>query len=287
MRLRVAGVAHEADHGSGLDLVPVDGERREGGEVGVVELVPLPVAQPEPVAAAVVPADREDGAVGDREQRRSERREDVLAVVPADARARRSERVRERRRPVDREDVAARRERRRHVGGRRPEDRAGPAGLGLGRLRQRLRPASAARRRVVPASARAWPDVVRRAAAGGDGRRRRRLGMTDEDLRTRREPAVIGGEHDAQRGHRGAGVARVRPRRETRPPARASPRSPSRRAGSARSGSRSPAGRARRGSSRCDPTVSAPVAEALARPATLSAVISPFRSEIASTSVTA
>ena len=33
--------------------------------------------------------------------------------------------------------------------------------------------------------------------------------------------------------------------------------------------------------------MSAPVAEALARPATLSAVISPFRSEIARTSVTA
>jgi hypothetical protein len=74
--------------------------------VRIVELVPLPVSQPEAIAAAVVPADREDRAVGDGEKRRPERREDVFAVVPADAGARRTERVRERGRAVDREDVA-------------------------------------------------------------------------------------------------------------------------------------------------------------------------------------
>ena len=128
-RLRVAGVADEADHGAGAHLAPVDGERREGGEVGVVELVALPVAEPEPEPAAVVPADREDGAVGDREERRAERGEDVLAVVPADAGPGRAERVGERRRAVDGEDVAGRRERRRHVGRGRSEDRAGRSEL--------------------------------------------------------------------------------------------------------------------------------------------------------------
>ena len=125
-RLRVAGVADEADDGARLDLVAVDGERRERGEMRVVELVALPVAQPEPVAAEVVPADGEDGAVGDRQQRRAERREDVLAVMPADAGARAAEGVDERGRPVDGEDVAGGRERRRDVGRRQPEDRSGP-----------------------------------------------------------------------------------------------------------------------------------------------------------------
>ena len=88
-------------------LAAVDGERRERGEVRVVELVAVPVAEPEPVAADVVPADREDRAVGDGEDRRAERREDVLAVVPAGGGAAGAEGVGERRRPVDREDVAA------------------------------------------------------------------------------------------------------------------------------------------------------------------------------------
>ena len=45
-----------------LTCAPLPRERREGGEVRVVELVALRVAQPEPVAADVVPADREDRA---------------------------------------------------------------------------------------------------------------------------------------------------------------------------------------------------------------------------------
>ena len=76
----------------------------------VVELVPGAVAEPEAPAADVVPADREDRAVRDREERCAERREDVLAVVPAarDVARGGAERVAERRRAVDREDVAAR-----------------------------------------------------------------------------------------------------------------------------------------------------------------------------------
>jgi hypothetical protein len=45
----------------------VDRERRVCGEMGVVELVAGLVAQPEPVAADVVPADGENRSVGDRE----------------------------------------------------------------------------------------------------------------------------------------------------------------------------------------------------------------------------
>ena len=83
--LGVAGLAHEAEHVAGLDLAAVDRERRVGREMRVVELVAGPVAQPQPPAADVVPADREHRPVGDREQRRPERREDVLTVMPAAA----------------------------------------------------------------------------------------------------------------------------------------------------------------------------------------------------------
>ena len=62
----------------------VEDERRERGEVRVVERVPLPVAQPEPVAADLVPADREDRPVGDGDERLAELAEDVVAVVVGD-----------------------------------------------------------------------------------------------------------------------------------------------------------------------------------------------------------
>ena len=81
--LRVAGVADEAEHVAGVDVRAVDRERRVGGEMRVVELVAPVVAEPEPPAADLVPADGEDGPVRDREERRAERREDVVAVVPA------------------------------------------------------------------------------------------------------------------------------------------------------------------------------------------------------------
>ena len=137
--LRVAGVADEADHLPCPHLVAVDGERREGGQVGEVELVPLAVAEPEAEAADVVPADREDRPVGDGENRRAERGEDVLAVVPGDGGPRRAVRVRERRRTVDREDVPARRQRGVDVRRQRPDDRVAQPrrhSRRLGRLRQ-------------------------------------------------------------------------------------------------------------------------------------------------------
>ena len=82
--LGVARVAHEADHLAGLHVRAVRRGRREGGEVRVVELVALLVEEPEPVAADLVPADREDGAVGDGDERLAELAEDVVAVVVGD-----------------------------------------------------------------------------------------------------------------------------------------------------------------------------------------------------------
>jgi hypothetical protein len=57
--------------------------RGEGGEVGVEELVALPVAQPEAVAGGVVPADRVEGP-SDRDERLAEAAVDVgAAPVPS------------------------------------------------------------------------------------------------------------------------------------------------------------------------------------------------------------
>src|SRR3954453_18354058 len=58
----VARVPREADDIAGVDVRAVFGERRERGEMRVVELVPLLVADPEPVAADRVPADAEYGS---------------------------------------------------------------------------------------------------------------------------------------------------------------------------------------------------------------------------------
>ena len=67
--LGVAGVAHEPDHLSGLDVRSVEGGSRECGKVRVVELVAGLVDDPEPVAADLVEADGEDDAVGARDER--------------------------------------------------------------------------------------------------------------------------------------------------------------------------------------------------------------------------
>ena len=72
----------------------------------VVELVSLAVSQPEPITAAFLPANGEDRAVGNGEERGAEWSEDVLTVVPADTGPRRPKSVGERRWPVDGEDVA-------------------------------------------------------------------------------------------------------------------------------------------------------------------------------------
>jgi hypothetical protein len=117
----VAGGADEAEHVACLDAPPVHRQRREGGEVRVVELVALVVAQPEAVAADVVPADGEDGPVGDRQEGGPERREDVVPVVVRDVGAGRAERVAVRRRAVDGEDVAPGRQLGRQARRRDPE----------------------------------------------------------------------------------------------------------------------------------------------------------------------
>src|SRR5205823_1908695 len=108
--LGVAGVTHEPDHLPGLHMRAVRRRRRERREVRVIELVPLLVEEPEPVAADLVPADREDGSVGHSEERLAELAEDVVTVVIADVRARRAEGVDVRGRAVDGEDIVAGRE---------------------------------------------------------------------------------------------------------------------------------------------------------------------------------
>ena len=136
---RVAGVAHEAEHVAGPHVAAVLRQRRERGKVCVVELVPLRVAEPDAVAADVVPPNREDEAVRAGEDRRAERSEDVVAVVPVpgNVSAEGAEGVGELRGPVDREDVAARGERRVEAERRRVVGRA-RAGLAGWAARGRL-----------------------------------------------------------------------------------------------------------------------------------------------------
>src|SRR5262249_40916082 len=112
--VRVARVPDEADDVTRLDARALHGERRVRGAVRVVELVALAIAEPQAVAPEVVPADRVDGPVRDGQDRRPLRREDVLAVVPAarDVGPRSAERVPERDRSVDGEDVPLAGERR-------------------------------------------------------------------------------------------------------------------------------------------------------------------------------
>ena len=82
-RERVARVADEADHVAAVDGAVVAREPRVAGEMRVVEVVAGVVDEPEPPPADAVPADREDRSVGDRDDRRPERREQIVAVVPA------------------------------------------------------------------------------------------------------------------------------------------------------------------------------------------------------------
>ena len=64
--LRVAGVADEAEHLARVHARAVHGERRVGGEMRVVELVALASRSQSRLPPSVVPADREDRAVGAR-----------------------------------------------------------------------------------------------------------------------------------------------------------------------------------------------------------------------------
>ena len=111
--LCIAGVTDEADHFPRPDAMPVPRRRRVGGEMRVVELVPLAVTEPEAVAAHVVPADREDRPVRAGKHRRPERGEDVVAVmpIPRHVTAEGAESIRKVVRPVHGEDVAAGRQR--------------------------------------------------------------------------------------------------------------------------------------------------------------------------------
>src|SRR5207248_8142945 len=82
--LRIAGVPDESEHGARMNACAVHRRGRVCGEVRVVELISLAVDEPETPAADPVPADGEDEPVRDREDRRAEWREDVVAVMPAD-----------------------------------------------------------------------------------------------------------------------------------------------------------------------------------------------------------
>ena len=155
---RVTRVTHEPEHLSGVHPLSVDRERRIRGQMGVVELVPEPVAQPHLPTAEIVPADAEDRAVRDCEDGGAERAEDVLAVVPpaADGRAWGAKRVTERGRAEDREHVASVRETRGHLG-RGPDELGRLAGHGRPRLLRRAgRPLSAGSAGPASAEASVW-----------------------------------------------------------------------------------------------------------------------------------
>ena len=75
-------IADEPDHVAATDGAIVSSEPRVAGEMRVVEVVARVIHEPEPPAADSVPADREDRAVGDRDDRSPERSEEIVAVVP-------------------------------------------------------------------------------------------------------------------------------------------------------------------------------------------------------------
>ena len=97
-----------------LDSVRAQVGRRVAGEVRVVELVADAVSDPEAPAAELLPADAVDRAVRDGDDRRPERREDVVAVMPVagDITAEGAVGVDEVGWPDDREDVVVQGERR-------------------------------------------------------------------------------------------------------------------------------------------------------------------------------
>ena len=185
--------------------------------MGVVELVAAAVAQPEAPAADLVPADREDGAVRHGEQRGAERREQVLAVVPAAHHGRpwAPEGVAER----DRARRPGTRTRRRTRAGERPPARRA---RGWPERRAPTCPAPSAippggaghrrRARAVAAAAAAGPRVRARARR----RLRHRVGRADHDLGSRRRARVCDVHADrspvtAACARRGAPVGLGRP----------------------------------------------------------------------------
>ena len=106
----VAGVAHEADHLPRPDVGAVRRERRERREVRVEERVPLPVAEPQPVAGGVVPADGVERAGRRRPRAAGRGRRRCRCRAASSSPAGPSRTGRRRGRPVDREDVRPRRQ---------------------------------------------------------------------------------------------------------------------------------------------------------------------------------
>ena len=194
----VAGVADEAEHLAGLDVHPVARDRRERREVRVVELVPLRVAQPEPVAADVVPADREDEPVGDR---RGSARRAARRCRRRGASSRRRRRGRRRSvspyddRAVDREDVAACGQPRLQAG------RASPAAAASCGRSWSARGATGVCFRFACSGCFATGPGAIGFGAGADARLHVRLRVADPDLRAGRQRAVRRGQVDGERGH--------------------------------------------------------------------------------------
>src|SRR3954451_21793098 len=79
----VARPAEEADHLARAHMRVREYPARIAGEVGVVERVAPLVGQPQPPAAELVPAHEAQRSSCDRDERRTERREQVVAVMPA------------------------------------------------------------------------------------------------------------------------------------------------------------------------------------------------------------
>src|ERR1051326_8809787 len=82
-RERVSSVTDEPDDVPGMNVPAVQCQGRVAGEMGVVELVSVPVAHPEPPAPEVLPADPVHRSVCDGDDGSPDRGEEVVAVVPA------------------------------------------------------------------------------------------------------------------------------------------------------------------------------------------------------------
>src|SRR5262245_29382578 len=78
----ITGVPDEAEYVSSPYVPRVKHARGIAGEMCVIELVGRRVPYPQTPAAHLVPADAVDRSVRDRDHRRAERGEDVVAVVP-------------------------------------------------------------------------------------------------------------------------------------------------------------------------------------------------------------
>jgi hypothetical protein len=196
---RVAGGADEAEHVAAADARALAGERREAGQVRVVEVVAVVVEQPQPPPAEVVPADVVERAVLHGQERRAGGHEDVDPLVEARRRPRRA--------PVVGEVVGGGAQHREHVaaveqlGAARVVDQRHVGGA-------RLRGGRGGRDDLV-----GRVDGGRPVAARGAGSRCRRrgpgVGVAHEDLGARRQPAVLLADPQVQGDGEGAGRGRA------------------------------------------------------------------------------